>query len=423
MEPVPETERMEAFRSSPLPTQRLQSSSSFIFASPTPLTPRMATDPENNPRNSHNQRRSTESPSPSSPPWVPAPNTLPYRPRTASPLSGSHVRSRSTASVGSLYPPAMGRTRSMPGVNGAGHLQLITVPRTSSPTLGHRPPTLTTRTPKKSLIEDVFPSSPTRVSVIHDADQPNLHERNSSPNLGIHTLPTIPSDGTLNTSITSQPLARTRRPSSPYRRLSSSSGGSPSSLAPAPQTVSAPSLSTTTSSSSITSTTSTTSTASTTSSASTTSTSSLTPTATSDAPVPVAYVAWTPSSPAASSPLYRPSDTLLSAPSYGSLGGLSSSSVPSTPTSTRSRSPSISSLETIPDSPDAEEAALEAERMAQLKAAADAVDGDSKGGRGSLDVPTRGRTLAFGSRDKRKRWSVCGAERRGDLDLETIWED
>ena len=29
-----------------------------------------------------------------------------------------------------------------------------------------------------------------------------------------------------------------------------------------------------------------------------------------------------------------------------------------------------------------------------------------------------------GSRaDKRKRWSVCGAERRGDLDLETIWED
>lgn len=61
--------------------------------------------------------------------------------------------------------------------------------------------------------------------------------------------------------------------------------------------------------------------------------------------------------------------------------------------------------------------------MAQLKAAADAVDGDGKGGRGSLDVPTRGRTLAFGSRDKRKRWSVCGAERRGDLDLETIWED
>jgi hypothetical protein len=67
---------------------------------------------------------------------------------------------------------------------------------------------------------------------------------------------------------------------------------------------------------------------------------------------------------------------------------------------------------------------LQAERIAQLKAAADAADdsGDAKS-RSSLDVPTRGRTLAFGSRDKRKRWSVCGAERRGDLDLETIWED
>jgi len=96
--------------------------------------------------------------------------------------------------------------------------------------------------------------------------------------------------------------------------------------------------------------------------------------------------------------------------------------VPSTPSSARSRSPSISSLETIPDSPDAEEAALEAERIAQLKAAADAAEGgDAK--KGGLDVPVRGRTLGFGSRDKRKRWSVCGAERRQDLDLETIWED
>ncbi|KAI6783717.1 uncharacterized protein J7T54_001593 [Emericellopsis cladophorae] len=90
-------------------------------------------------------------------------------------------------------------------------------------------------------------------------------------------------------------------------------------------------------------------------------------------------------------------------------------------------SPSNSScLETIPDSPDAEEAALEAERVAQLKAAAEAAEGgDSADGksRGALDVPARGRTMTFGSRDKRKRWSVCGAERRGDIDLETIWED
>lgn len=96
----------------------------------------------------------------------------------------------------------------------------------------------------------------------------------------------------------------------------------------------------------------------------------------------------------------------------------------------RSRSPSISSLETIEDSPDAEEAALEAYNIAQLKAAADAADaadGDEAQEarrKGSLDG-VRGRTLGLGlgARDKRKRWSVCGAERRGDLDLETIWED
>jgi len=113
--------------------------------------------------------------------------------------------------------------------------------------------------------------------------------------------------------------------------------------------------------------------------------------------------------------------------SYSSYQG-SSSSIPSTPTSMRSRSPSISSLETIEDSPDAEEAALEAYNIAQLKAAADAADaadGDEAQDarrKASLDGG-RGRTLGLGARDKRKRWSVCGAERRGDLDLETIWED
>lgn len=98
-------------------------------------------------------------------------------------------------------------------------------------------------------------------------------------------------------------------------------------------------------------------------------------------------------------------------PSYS----YSSSSVSSTPTSFRSRSPSISSLETIPDSPDAE---LEAENIAKLKAAADS-EGDSEG----EEAPRRRGSLSGSMRDKRKRWSVCGAERRGDLDLETIWED
>ncbi len=105
---------------------------------------------------------------------------------------------------------------------------------------------------------------------------------------------------------------------------------------------------------------------------------------------------------------------------YPSNYSFSSSSMPSTPTSFRSRSPSISSLETIPDSPDAE---LEAETLAELKAAADN-ENDSEGeefGRKRLGLDVMGRGGAM--RDKRKRWSVCGAERRGDLDLETIWED
>jgi hypothetical protein len=118
-----------------------------------------------------------------------------------------------------------------------------------------------------------------------------------------------------------------------------------------------------------------------------------------------------------SSPLFAPAKFNEYYPS-----SLASSSVPSTPTSMRSRSPSISSLETIEDSPDAEEEAIEADRIAKLKAAADREDGGDQR-RSSLDVPDRGRTFGFGKRDSRKRWSVCGAERRGDLDLETIWED
>jgi len=130
--------------------------------------------------------------------------------------------------------------------------------------------------------------------------------------------------------------------------------------------------------------------------------------------------------PAASGPSQRSYESFPTG--YGTAASVPPSSVPSTPTSTRSRSPSISSLETIPDSPDAEEAALEAERLAQLQAEAEAAensensDSSDSRSRNSLDVP-RGRTLGFGSKDKRKRWSVCGAERRGDIDLETIWED
>ncbi|KAL1989754.1 hypothetical protein VTN49DRAFT_6951 [Thermomyces lanuginosus] len=102
------------------------------------------------------------------------------------------------------------------------------------------------------------------------------------------------------------------------------------------------------------------------------------------------------------------------------------SSMPSTPTSFRSRSPSISSLETIPDIPDAEAAAVEDDQIARLKMAADRADMESMRRRNNWDLsPSSGLRGGYGSRlDKqRKRWSVCGAERRQDLDLETIWED
>ena len=319
MEPVPETERMEEFRPSPLPSLRVHGNVA--------LAP-----PEfDYPRKPPNLRRSTDpSPasSPTSPTWASV-ASLPFRPRAPSPLSTSHTRSRSAVS---LAPPPMARTQSLPGVSGNGHILYSPQLRPQSPSGSPSPSRI--RTPRKPVDEAFPPISPTRVSV-YDQDR-SVSERNSSPNLGLASA-----SSTL----------KLRRPSSPLRHLTHSGTG----LLPMPMTPS----------------------------------------------------------------------SVTSSPSnaYALPVGYPSSSVPSTPTSTRSRSPSISSLETIPDTPDAEEEALEAERLAQLKAAADAADGGDGKGRGSLDVPSRGRTLAFGSRDKRKRWSVCGAERRQDLDLETIWED
>ena len=119
---------------------------------------------------------------------------------------------------------------------------------------------------------------------------------------------------------------------------------------------------------------------------------------------------------------------------YASTSSFSSMpSMPSTPTSARSRSPSISSLETIEDAPDLESEAVEKEHIERLKLAAerqerlergedpDELGGGGKRRAGSLDVP---RGFGFGRVGReRKRWSVCGGERRADLDLETIYED
>ncbi|WYZ34395.1 hypothetical protein EsH8_I_000671 [Colletotrichum jinshuiense] len=318
---------MEEFRSSPLPSLRIQN--------PT-LLPSAVSEFEPLRKPPTLRRQTDPSPtSPTAPTWSFTP--LPYRPRTTSPLSGHHTRSRSAASLA----PPMSRTQSMPGVNGSGHILFSPQLRPASPSGSpsrHRAP--------RKPMDEAFPTSPIRSSVL-EPDR-KITERNISPSL-IGTTP-------------SMILPRHRRPSSPLRHPGHSSTGS--------------------------------------------------------LPMPT-----TPTS-IASSPSFRGYDAFSHG--YGVSASFPSSSVPSTPTSTRSRSPSISSLETIPDSPDAEEAAMEAERIAQLKAAAEAAEGgdasESKG-RSSLDAPSRGRTLGFGSRDKRKRWSVCGAERRQDLDLETIWED
>ncbi|KAL4748062.1 hypothetical protein BDW72DRAFT_205933 [Aspergillus terricola var. indicus] len=137
---------------------------------------------------------------------------------------------------------------------------------------------------------------------------------------------------------------------------------------------------------------------------------------------PSIQVGGSPLSSASSSPVILSSRFNESFPSYSVS---SASSMPSTPTSLRSRSPSISSLETIPDIPDAEAAAIEADRIAALKAAADrADDADASSAsrrRGISDMS--GPSSFANTRSGRKRWSVCGAERRQDLDLETIWED
>lgn len=288
--------------------------------------------------------------------------TLPYRPRNRSPLSRGHIRSQ-TAS-GSMMAPPMQRAKSSPGVE-SGRLgnPSMSGPRPSSP-LG---PSGRRRSPLRSAPDDAYSSN-------SFWDRSNLE-------------PNIPEHAELDTTVTLRltsstgpdedpdqlsplpnypytfPRAR-RRPSSPLHHVSSTS--------------SLPGLPTT-------------------------------PTSSTGSPLLAAQKY-------ANEPY----------PTFNPYSSLSSvSSVPSTPTSFRSRSPSISSLETIPDTPDAEEAArLEAEEYAKLGAVVNGEDCEVKEPgelkrRSSMEM----RGFGFGTRNKPKRWSVCGAERRQDLDLETIWED
>lgn len=124
--------------------------------------------------------------------------------------------------------------------------------------------------------------------------------------------------------------------------------------------------------------------------------------------------ATSPHAPGTSSPQLRYYPNDMYAGSF-SLGSASVSSMPSTPSSFRSRSPSISSLETIEDTPDAEEAAEEdAKYREQMGEPADLSEGRRRSSEGSR------RELR--SNKERKRWSVCGAERRADFSLEVIEE-
>lgn len=106
-------------------------------------------------------------------------------------------------------------------------------------------------------------------------------------------------------------------------------------------------------------------------------------------------------------------------PLHPALSFGSGSSMPSTPTSLRSRSPSISSLETIPDTPDAEEAARleEEEYLKNRPVGGDNEESDGRDPRRRTSLEVR-----LAGKEKRKRWSVCGAERRGDFSLEVIEE-
>ena len=63
------------------------------------------------------------------------------------------------------------------------------------------------------------------------------------------------------------------------------------------------------------------------------------------------------------------------------------------------------------------------EEYENLMAAEEGGEKKEEGRGGGMVLATNAFGVVWSARDKRKRWSVCGAERRGDLDLETIWED
>ncbi|GAB7350402.1 hypothetical protein MBLNU459_g1020t2 [Dothideomycetes sp. NU459] len=283
------------------------------------------------------------------------------RSRNRSPLPRSHLRSRSHASSLAPTAPPIIRAHSLPTAHST---EAFPSPAAS--------PALTPTSPLRSPSIDGPQSSAMASSPFHDGAIESISEDAeldlSSRSSFEHSNSLLPIHATLNSSRTL--AVRRQRPSSPLHSLGST---------PLPSYTSTPRSSS------------------------------------------------GPSSPSLASARFNEGfPTLHHVSSTSSFSSLSS-----TPSSARSRSPSISSLDTIEDAPDLEWEAIEADRLAKLNAVHEATEKASSGvpvRRGSLDIPgTRpGAGFGFGRRGadaNRKRWSICGGERRADLDLETIWED
>ena len=265
-------------------------------------------------------------------------STLPVRPRTRSPFTRGHGRSRSSG--GSLSAPQMTRAHSSPVPNTS--TRPIIIQRPSSP-LG---PPSRHRSPMRKASEESFSSFGGGLDIAQTISENSELDLTPRATTDFESMPASPSPSTYSTF----PRSR-RRPASPLYQIT--------------QTTFSPS----------------------------------TPKSALRASI--------------STPSFAASQYNEAYPTTYSSSG----SVSSTPSSLRSRSPSLSSLETIPDSPDAE---VEAENIAKLKAAVDREEQSEEGMRRRMTADSI--TKPGGGRDKRKRWSVCGAERRGDLSLETIWE-
>ncbi|KAL1297167.1 hypothetical protein AAFC00_004741 [Neodothiora populina] len=295
---------------------------------------------------------------------LPSPSQPIYRPHN--PARSSHFRSRSSGS--SVLAPPMSRAHSSPIVPSASTCsQPSTSPAVSPRAHPARLPTLRSLSPFQPLLDD--PHAPAYDGSIESiSEDAELHIR---PRTSVDQIPQpVPLHATRNSGRSLS--ARRQRPTSPLHSIATTNYSAHSNT---PRSVSA-----------------------------------------------------------TSSPSVPPARFNENYPTLHHYASNSSfSSMPSTPTSMRSRSPSVSSLDTIEDAPDLEWEAVEADRAAKLSAVDNASakgerDGESRR-RGSLDIPgmTSGAVgFGFGRRggdSAKKRWSVCGGERRADLDLETIWED